>query len=167
MAFKPFDAPIPGENYTSDTRNYPWHRPPEYTNTDEAINYISKTLMEKKASFAIISMLEVGMTVAQVVSTVLLKGVSMGKWSLDLALLLAGPLSHMIVIMAKTYEVEYDLGIEEDVTMLSKEFFKQLKKPVKITEEKQAEVSEQIAAEDLTGGGVFGQGMVEQPEGIM
>ena len=27
-------GPIPGENFTSDERNYPWHRPPEYTDTD-------------------------------------------------------------------------------------------------------------------------------------
>ena len=32
---KMFDAPIAGENFTSDTRNYPWHRPPEITDYDD------------------------------------------------------------------------------------------------------------------------------------
>ena len=34
------NAPIPGANYTSDTRNYPWHRPPDITDVDEALEHI-------------------------------------------------------------------------------------------------------------------------------
>ena len=34
-----FDGPIPGENFTSETKNYPWHRPPEITDYDEALEF--------------------------------------------------------------------------------------------------------------------------------
>ena len=37
---KNFDAPIPGENYTAETKNYPWHRPPDIVDYDEAIDFI-------------------------------------------------------------------------------------------------------------------------------
>ena len=33
-------GPIPGENFTSDERNYPWHRPPEYTDMDLSLIHI-------------------------------------------------------------------------------------------------------------------------------
>ena len=33
-------APIPGANYTSDTRNYPWHRPSDITTYDEAVSVL-------------------------------------------------------------------------------------------------------------------------------
>ncbi len=43
-----FEGPIPGENYTSDTKNYPWHRPPEFDDLDKAIDYIGKRLTKEE-----------------------------------------------------------------------------------------------------------------------
>ena len=35
-----FKRPIAGAHYTSDTRNYPWHRPPDITDYDGAVEYM-------------------------------------------------------------------------------------------------------------------------------
>jgi len=35
-----FEAPIPGANFTADTRNYSWHRPPDLVDYDEAVGYM-------------------------------------------------------------------------------------------------------------------------------
>ena len=35
-----FEGPIPGENYLTDTKNYPWHRPPDLVDYDEAVSYM-------------------------------------------------------------------------------------------------------------------------------
>ena len=56
------DGPIPGANYTSDTKNYPWHRPPDFTNLDDAIEDSVKKLTRKKSVFGLISMMQNGMT---------------------------------------------------------------------------------------------------------
>lgn len=133
MAFKPLpkhslDGPIPGENYTSDTRNYPWHRPPEFTEPDEAIEYISNIMLEEKGAVAILSMLELGITVLQITEMIILKGMGAGKWTMDLGLLIAGPISHIIILMAKAYEVEYDMGFSDMPVMPGKHFFNELKK---------------------------------------
>ena len=36
---KKLDAPIAGANYAADTRNYPWHRPPDITEYDEGCSF--------------------------------------------------------------------------------------------------------------------------------
>lgn len=133
MAFKPLpkhslDGPIPGENYTSDTRNYPWHRPPEFTEPDEAIEYISNIMMEDKGAMAILSMLELGITVLQITEILIMKGMGAGKWTMDLGLLIAGPISHIIILMAKAYEVEYEMGFSDMPVMPGKHFFNEVKK---------------------------------------
>ena len=41
---KMFDAPIAGANYAADTRNYPWHRPPDLVNYDEGVDYLDSRI---------------------------------------------------------------------------------------------------------------------------
>lgn len=121
-------GPIPGENYTSDTRNYPWHRPPEHTNLDKAIEDIGKKLMEPNASVGLLTMLEGGMDVATLTSTFLMSGIGAGKWTPDMALLLAGPTSHIICLMAKGYDIEYDLGVDDKIKTKTSAYFNGFKK---------------------------------------
>lgn len=133
------DGPIPGENFTSDTKNYPWHRPPEFTELDEAIDYVSKVMTNDSGSEAIISMLEMGMSVVMVSDIVITKGISTGKWTPDLGLILAGPVAHIIVIMAREYGIDYDLGVETRKSTPTSAFFREAKK---IDKKKAAEAGE-------------------------
>lgn len=123
MPINMLDGPIPGENYTSDTRNYPWHRAPQYTSLDDALGYMIDTFSKPNTSIAIVTMMEIGLDIATITGILLMKGVSVGKWSIDLALLMAGPLAHMLIIMAKAYDVKYELGFEEKYTGPTKAFF--------------------------------------------
>lgn len=118
------NGPIPGENYTSDTRNYPWHRPPDFTDIDEAIDFISERLTEEETSFRMITMIEAGLTLATVTDIFLTIGVSEGRWTPDFAILLAGPTCRILEIMAKVYEVDYDLGIDTKKPLVTSEFVK-------------------------------------------
>lgn len=106
-------GPIPGENFTSDTKNYPWHRPPEFTDLDKAIDMVSKKLLAPESALGIISMLEMKADIATMTSIFLMSGMGAGKWSPDMMLLLAGPVSHILVLMAEGYDIPYDLGIED------------------------------------------------------
>lgn len=129
--FKPFEMPIPGENYTSNTKNYAWHRPPEYTKTDDAIEYLSKTLQNEESSMAIISMLEMGISVVGVTDIIITKGIEQGKWQVDLGLLLAGPVAHIIILLAKGYKIDYNMGIGINRNYPTKALFKELTKTKK------------------------------------
>jgi len=108
------NAPIPGENYTSDTRNYPWHRPPDITDLDEAMRFIVRDLTETDSDLRYMAMIEVGVTVASVTDMIVTINVGRGKFTPDFALLLAGPVARLLTVMAKQYDIEYDLGIDDE-----------------------------------------------------
>jgi hypothetical protein len=108
------DGPIPGENYTSDTRNYPWHRPPEITDIDKGIEASIKQLTTREASYALLTMLQSGVPVATCADIFVTSGIGAGKWTPDFAILLAGPVAHMMKLMADGYGVKYDMGLDDE-----------------------------------------------------
>jgi hypothetical protein len=105
-------GPIPGENYTSDTKNYPWHRPPEVTSLDQGIELAGKQLMSEEAGQGLITMLSVGLDIATLTDLFVTSGIGAGKWTPDFAILLAGPVSHIIQLLAKANGIDADLGID-------------------------------------------------------
>ena len=123
MAFKKTDlnGPIPGENFTSDTRNYPWHRPPEYDDLNDAILYSFKYLTKPRAASSLLAFLDNGYTIVEATTAYLISGIGSGKWTLDYALLMAGPIARIMELMAEAYDVDYELGLPniEDELMTS------------------------------------------------
>ena len=119
-------GPIPGENYTSDTKNYPWHRPPEFTDVDKAITMAAKRLFSEEGRGAVV-MLRAGIDVASITEMFLMSGIGAGKWAVDLALLLAGPVSHILCMMADAYDIDYDLGIDDKRPKTTAAFLKTVK----------------------------------------
>lgn len=117
------DGPIPGENFTSDTKNYPWHRPPEHTDLDSAIEASFKKLTDEDNSVGLLTMIEMGVDIATLTDMFVTAGIGAGKWTPDFAILLAGPVSHIIYLMAKGYGLDCDLGIYDRKKPLTKSFF--------------------------------------------
>lgn len=118
-----FSGPIPGENFTSDTKNYPWHRPPEYTDLDTAIEAAFKKLTDEDNSVGVLTMLEYGATIAEVTDMFVTAGIGAGKWSPDFAILLAGPVAHILYLMAKGFDIDCDLGLMSQERPPTKAFF--------------------------------------------
>lgn len=122
-------GPIPGENFTSDTKNYPWHQPPEFVDINKALDYISKKLTDFKRANGIMTMVEMGVPLTRVADMILTSGIGEGKWTPDFALLLAGPTTRMIELICIGFEVEYTIGIEEDEDdFITGSFFTESKK---------------------------------------
>ena len=113
MTSKLFDGPIPGENYTTDTKNFPWHRPPEFTTTDEAIEYCIERMMDDEYASSYLTWIEMGVSLTDIATMFCLGGVGGGKWSNDVALLIAGPIAHLLRIMARAYDLDYDMGYDD------------------------------------------------------
>lgn len=137
------DGPIPGSNYTSDTKNYPWHRPPDITNIDEAIEASVAKLTEKEATFGILSMMANGMTLAQATDIFVTSGIAKGKWTPDYAILLAGPVARIIKMLADGYGIEYRTGIEENEAALPTPVG--MKRMMEIDRAKAEEVAQDVA----------------------
>lgn len=108
----PPNGPIPGENFTSDTKNYPWHRPPEITNLDQGIELAAKQLMDEEKSHGLLTMMQMGTPLNILTDIFVTSGIGAGKWTPDFAILLAGPVSHIMMLMAKAEGIEPDLGID-------------------------------------------------------
>ncbi len=176
MATKMFemDGPVPGENYTSDTKNYPWHRPPEFTKPDEAIDYLTKMFMREEASASVIGMLELQFDIVTITDLLITKGIAQGKWAVDLGLIIAGPVSHMLVIMAKGFDVPYQMGLKKNITVPDKELISKVKNYGKPTKEEKKAVQEQLASFGSSGlsapmgfaGGMDGMPPIEDMEEV-
>lgn len=122
-------GPIPGENFTSDRKNYPWHRPPQHTDLDTAIEDVYKRLMtDEDTSTGILTMIEMGTDISTITDMIVHSGIGAGKWTPDFALLLAGPVAHIIYLMAKGYGLDPQLGWEPKRTVPTVGFFHQMKK---------------------------------------
>ena len=136
------DAPIPGANYTSDTRNWPWHRPPDITSVDECLDYVVETLTETDAGARYMSIVEAGMPLTAITDIVVTLGIGRGKWTPDFALLVAGPVTRILEIMAKSYNIEYDLGIEEEPDYRSSVYYEALAEDSGVNKEPEEDPSE-------------------------
>lgn len=156
-------APIPGENWTSDTRNYPWHRPPDITNYDEALEYVVEHFNNSDEGLQYMSFLESGASISAVTDMILTVGIADGKWSIDFAILLAGPVSRIVEIAAKMYGIDAELGVEMPPEFIPpRQILESADKPPVTEEEVQAVEDEPMPVEEDTGGFMAMPADVEQ-----
>jgi hypothetical protein len=141
---KSFDAPIPGENFTSDTKNYPWHRPADIIKYDEAIEYSLEQLSTAEASHSIMSLLSVDVSLPTVVDIFLTSQISRGKFPIDLAILISGPIARFLEIMAKMYDIEYTMGKDNTPQAVTPAYLKQIMATSEVDEEEAEVVVEDI-----------------------
>jgi hypothetical protein len=111
---KMFDAPIAGANYAADTRNYPWHRPPDLVNYDEGVDYLIQKMNEPQELELVYALLDIDAHISTIVSSLLMQGISRGKFSIDLAILMAGPIARYIGILADEQDIKYNMGVGDE-----------------------------------------------------
>lgn len=107
------DGPIPGENWTSDTRNYPWHRPPQYDDLNDACEAFIAELTEEETVYKLIAAAELGFDVRQLTSIWIMRWVMEGKITIDYGIILAGPVARTIEIVFKATDTEYEMGLRK------------------------------------------------------
>ena len=112
------NAPIAGAHYTSDTRNYPWHRPPDITGYDEAVEYMIQMIDAEEKTEMVFAMLKIEAHIATVVSTLLLQVISKGKIPIDLAILIAGPVARYVEIISEDVGIKTEMGVDNKNRMV-------------------------------------------------
>ena len=105
-------GPIPGENLLSDSRNYPWHRPPEVETVDGTVEYVMGKMQEEEVAELVFSMMELERPLTNIVTGLLLQGVASGKFQIDMALLAAGPVYRYIKMIADKENIKYEDGLK-------------------------------------------------------
>ena len=92
----PFDAPVPGQGLTDKPGNYPWEHPPQYTDTSEAADYVWDKLTQPQFAEQVIAMLDAGIPVEAIGRIIIFTGFAEGKWTPDVAFIIAEPIMKMI-----------------------------------------------------------------------
>ena len=92
----PFDAPVPGQSFTDKPGNYPWEHAPQYPDTSEAADYVWDRLSQPEFAEQVIAMLDAGIPVEAIGRIIIFAGFTEGKWTPDVAFIIAEPVMKMI-----------------------------------------------------------------------
>ena len=92
----PFAAPIPGQSLTDKPGNAPWEHPPQFTNTSEAADFVFDQLSDPQMAKQVIAMLDAGIPVEAIGRIIVFAGFTEGKWTPDVAFIIAEPIMKMI-----------------------------------------------------------------------
>ena len=112
----PFDTPVPGQSLTDTPGNYPWEHPPQYVTTDGAADHLWNRMSEPEFAEQIIAMLDAGVPVEAIGRTVLFGGFLKGKFSPDVAFIIAEPVMKMIATIGVIAGVEDIKMSMDDIT---------------------------------------------------
>ena len=93
----PFDAPVPGQSLTDKPGSAAWEHPPQYVNTAEAADFVWDQLSTPEFAEQVIAMLDAGVPVEAIGRVILFGGFTEGKWTPDVAFIIAEPVMKMIV----------------------------------------------------------------------
>jgi hypothetical protein len=109
-----FGRPIPGQSLTnSPDEAYAWEKPAQFSTVKQCLIYIYDNLLEEDAFDNLTTALSREVPIFDIASAILYTGFLEGKWNPDLMLLLAEPLTYMIMSIGEMY------GLESDEMVLS------------------------------------------------
>ena len=159
---------IPGENLTVNGKNYPWHKPPQYAEFDDAFEFFADTILGDPKRLSSLSLLASnGLSALTITQTLLIQAVGAGKISPDMSILIAGPVYKTLTKMLTALNVRHLTGYDTQEEMAdylkymeSKQYLKDMEasKKYKLTKEQQDEM-ERItdeAMEEIPEGGLMG-----------
>jgi len=93
----PFDAPVPGQSMTDKPGSAAWEHPPQYTIPADAADFVRDQLSTPEFAQHVIAMLDAGVPVEAIGRVILFGGFTEGKWTPDVAFIIAEPVMKMIV----------------------------------------------------------------------
>ena len=109
-----FDAPIPGQSLTDEPKNHPWENPPELSTVSETLDFYMEKLTDTDVIDNLLMMLQVGMPVEKITSTLTLGGVMEGKHTLDVQLLVNPVVHKYIALIGKKAKIDFTDGFSPD-----------------------------------------------------
>lgn len=99
--------PIPGQSLTSDPNNpAPYEKPPQFTTIHEASEFLFEKFIDADTYTDLMTVLDDGVPIMDVVQTTLFAGFSEGKWNPDLLMLLVEPTAYMLLGLAERADID-------------------------------------------------------------
>ena len=98
---------IPGQGLTNDPDSpFPWEQAPEYTDLEEGLQYIFGLLIDPENYVPIMDVIDDGTPLMDITQGILFKGFTEGKWNPDLLMLLAEPLTYILLALAERADID-------------------------------------------------------------
>jgi len=144
-------APIPGQSLTDTPKNYPWERPPQITDYNEAIKYHIERLTDVDVMDNVFFALEYGIPSSILVETMMTAAVGQGIHNVDISLIVF-PIVHAFVKSAADeagikYKEEFNGDVEDPITRAAMLVRKSLKATPEEQKDSGFEVVEEVAEE--------------------
>ena len=111
-----FDVAIPGQSLTKEPKSYPWESPPMFTTNDEVINHYLNKFDNDETIFGLFAMLESGIPVTTIVTSMVMHGFSEGIYTPDLGILVGEELGMLIMAIAEEAGIDYKIGEKTGVS---------------------------------------------------
>jgi hypothetical protein len=109
-----FGAPIPGQSLTAEPRNYPWENPMMTADPEKAIQAHIDRISRPETMDAIVTMLELGMSVRAMTESILTNATMNGIHDTDVSILIAPVIHEQIKKIAEYAGVDAEEGFGED-----------------------------------------------------
>lgn len=109
-----FSGPIPGQSLTTTPKNFPWERPPEIVDPEEAIQMHLTRLSDPKKLKAALDLMELEDLDIQTLTKGLMRGaVSQGIHTIDVGLIVAPVVHEYLKQAAKYFGIPAKDGFED------------------------------------------------------
>ena len=121
----PMSAP-PGHSLTGPPGKWPWERPPQFANPDDAIDFIINKIDNEKTKDKFSKLMLAGITVEELVSQISFKGFTNGFFNPDVAELIKPALAVYMLGVADENGLEPKIFVndEEEEEVDDRTFFK-------------------------------------------
>ena len=117
MALSVLDRPIPGQSLTDEPKNYDWERPPQMSDPDEVLSFYIDKLEDVDVLDATMEVLEDSQVpLTTLVSGMVRSGVSVGRHSIDVGLMVSPAIHEYIKRVADILKIDYDEGLPKKGT---------------------------------------------------
>lgn len=147
-----FNGPIPGQSLTTPPKNFPWERPPEIVDPEEAIQMHITRLSDPDLLEDALNLLEFeDLDIQTVVKGIMRGAVANGIHSIDVALLAAPVVHEFLKQAAKAVGIDAEDGFEDKAAKKQRDDYvvsNRAKKMLKEMGAKPKEVAKEVEMEE-------------------
>jgi len=93
-----FNAPIPGQSLTTEHGSSAWEHPPQFTKLTDAVHHMMDQMTEPYYMKQLFQLMDAGVAIEAIARTLIFTGFTLGKWTVDLGMLMYKPL--MLALLA-------------------------------------------------------------------
>jgi|TARA_R110000822_G_scaffold188894_1_gene327938 hypothetical protein len=108
------NRPIPGMGMTAEVGSRPWQSPPQYKTVEDALDFYIPRLTEESFNDQLLDVMEMGIPLTTIASSIQLAGVMQGKHTVDVGVLVMPVLIEMMAFIGDDADIEYVTGTEDD-----------------------------------------------------